>query len=151
MSRLPARILIALLTFVLGVSVSHLWVVRYTEVSLSSENSEEQKTLIFEGTVMSIGPSVPASGRFAFYRLAKYRVERVYSGHYAGAEIVVDHLSLTTHELDGIKAGDRVCVAVERSKKIFTRTNVGGIREESDKVDFFYVGGEVSAGKSQCR
>ena len=151
MSRLPAKILIALLTFVLGVAVSHLSVVQYNEVSVSSVNSEDREFLIFEGTVLSIGPSVPPSGTSAWYRLAKYRIERVYYGHHDGAEMVVDHLSLTTHELDGIKVGDRVCVAVERSKEIFLRTNVSGIREEFEKVDFFYVGGEISAEKSQCR
>ena len=135
----------------MGVAVSRSRIYPHREAPVLAVNSEDEKTLIFEGTVLSIGPPVPASGMSAWYRLAKYRIERVSYGHYANREIVVDHLSLTTHELDGLKAGDRVCVVVERSKETFMRTNVSGIREEAEKVDTFYVGGEVNSDKSLCR
>lgn len=144
--RLTIRILIALLTFLIGVAVSQFRIIRQREASVTTVNSGDEKTLILEGIVLKIGPPVPASGLFAFYRLAKYRVERVSYGHYKGPEIVVDHLSLTTHELDGINEGDRVCVVVERSKEILMRTNVSGLREENEKVDIFYIGGEVNSG-----
>jgi hypothetical protein len=108
------------------------------------------EVLVFEGTVLKIAPSVPASGEFAFYRLAKYRVESVCRGRYEGAEIVVDHLSLTTKELDGIKVGDRVCVTVRPSKKLSMRQNVEGIRTESERVETFYIGGEVQPPGSHC-
>jgi hypothetical protein len=137
------KILIALITFVLGVGLSRL-MIRQHVTPVSTVNTEDEKSLIFEGTVLKIGPPVPASGQFAFYRLAKYRVEKVHYGHYEGNEIVVDHLSLTTHELDGLKEGDRVCVHASRLKEIFMRTYVSGIREESEKVDTFYIGGEVN-------
>jgi hypothetical protein len=113
-------------------------------------NSSSDEALIFEGTVLQIAPPVPASGDVAFYRLAKYRVERVCRGNYAKSEIVVDHLSLTTKELDAIKVGDRVCVTVKPSRRIFARFNVKGIREESEKVKIFYIGGEVSPPSSPC-
>jgi len=122
-----------------------------SEIPVIAIINEDENTIVFDGTVLSIGPAVPASGLFAWYRLAKYRVERVYYGHYSNAEIVVDHLSLTTHELDGIRIGDRVCIAVARSNEIFMRTNVRGIREEAEQVDLFYVGGEVSSDELQCR
>ena len=113
-------------------------------------NSSAAEELIFEGTVLKIAPPVPASGFAAFYRLAKYRVERVCRGRYAKSEIVVDHLSLTTNELNAIKVGDRVCVSVEPSKKIFARFNVKGIREESERIKIFYIGSDVPPPNSPC-
>lgn len=109
----------------------------------TTSNKPVDGTLVFEGTVLKIGHPMPASGFNAFYRLAKYRVERVCRGKYTKSEIVVDHLSLTTKELNAIKVGDRVRVTVVSSKKIFTRFDEEGIREKSDKVKVFYVGGEV--------
>jgi hypothetical protein len=140
--------MIAMITFLIGVAVSSSPLIR-RESTPSAVNPEDNRKLIFEGTVLRVGPWVPGSGQSAFYRLAKYRVERVSYGHYEKSEILVDHLSLTTEELEGIKAGDRVCVTVRRTNTIFVRTNVSGIREESDKVDEFYVGGEVKVG-SRC-
>ncbi len=113
-------------------------------------DKSSSKDLVFEGIVLKIAPSVPASGYFAFYRLAKYRIERVCRGRYTKTEIVVDHLSLSTKELDAIKVGDRVCLSVEPSQKIFTRTNVEGIREKSEKIKIFYIGSEVSPPGSPC-
>ena len=113
-------------------------------------DKSSSKDLVFEGTVLNIAPSVPASGVFAFYRLAKYRVERVCRGRYTRSKIVVDHLSLSTKELDAIKVGDRVCLSVKPSQKIFTRTNVEGIREKSEKIKTFYIGGEVLPPGSPC-
>jgi hypothetical protein len=118
--------------------------------SQSSSNAFTDEKLVFEGKILKIASPVPASGQFAFYRLAKYRIERVCRGRYDGSEIVVDHLSLTTKELDGIRIGDRVCVTVRPSKRIFTRTNVEGIREESEKIKVFYIGGEVPPPNSPC-
>jgi hypothetical protein len=141
--RLTIRILIATISFVLGVGLSRL-IIRQDVTPVSTVNTADETSLIFEGTVLKIGPPVPGSGGFAFYRLAKYRVERVHYGHYEGNEIVVDHLSLTTHELDGLNEGNRVCVQATRSKKISLRTDVSGIREQSKKVETFYIAGEVN-------
>lgn len=134
------KILILILASILAVGASP---------SLSADKSCN-KDLVFEGTVLQIAPPVPASGVFAFYRLAKYRVERVCRGRYTKSEIVVDYLSLSTKELDAIKVGDRVCVSVEPSKKILTRTNVEGIREKSEKIKIFYIGREILPPNNPC-
>lgn len=110
----------------------------------NSSLPDETGGLAFEGTVLRIGPHMPMSGGCAFYRLAKYRVDRVCSGRYFEPEIVVDNLVLTGKELDELSEGDRVWVTVTKSKEIFSRMNIEGIREESDKVDIFYEGGTVS-------
>ena len=52
----------------------------------------------------------------------------------------MDHLSLTTHELDGLKEGDRVCVVASRSRPAMVRYKVDGIREENEKAEMFYIG-----------
>lgn len=107
--------------------------------------------LSFEGTVMKIGPPIFRSGFVTAYRLVKYRVERVCTGSYQQAEIVVDHLVLTGKELDGVNVGDRVYVTLKKAKKISPRYNVAGIREASDKLNVFYIGGTVSsAATSSC-
>jgi hypothetical protein len=151
MKRLTLRLLVAALTFVIGVAFSVFWVApRVSHIPPASVSVPTDGLLVFEGTVLQIAPPVAPSGVFANYRLAKYRVERVCRGHYEQPEVIVDHLSLTARELDGIKIGDRVCVSVELSKEIFVRTNVEGIREESERVETFYIGGRVAAPGSPC-
>ena len=113
---------------------------------VSADDPANKKLIVFEGTVLKIGTRMPASGLFIFYRLAKYHINRVCTGSYPKDEIVADHLSLfTAQELEGVKVGDRVCVAVEPTEEseIGMRTFEKGLREKSEKVDTFYVGGEV--------
>jgi hypothetical protein len=43
-----------------------------------------------------------------------------------------------------------VYVTVEPSKNIFSRYDEVGIREKSEKVRIFYIGGEVLPGLSAC-
>ena len=148
MARLVIEILTAAVTFVLGVSVTNLSMSAHQTQPVTLVE-EESNAPIFDGTVLQIGPRVPASGRMAFYRLAKYQVDRVVYGTYSGREIVVDYLSLTTRELDGIKKGDRVCIAVRPSKKVLLRMDVPGIREENEYFESFYLG-EVDPTPSQC-
>ena len=125
--------------------VSLLSTVPQTSAPQTSAQESEGKYVVFEGTVVKIGPRMPASGYFLFFRLAKYQVEKVCRGKYDKKEIIVDHLSLYTgEELEGIKVGDRVYLAVEPTKKeSLGKTLVEGIRESYDNVDAIYVGGEV--------
>lgn len=117
-------------------------------VSHAAKRSKEKSDLIFEAIVLRLGPPTPPTGMVTHYRLAKYRVERVCHGRYAGAEIVVDHFSLTGRELEGIKEGDRVFVAVDKAKKIIARKDAEGIRDPSDEVKTFYIGGGVAPPKA---
>jgi hypothetical protein len=103
------------------------------------------EALAFEGVVSRIGPDPGyLSGDTPAYQLVKYRIERIITGRYEGNEIVVDHLILTRKELEGIKVGARVCVAVRASEKIWLRTNAKGIRKASQVVKLFYVGEKVN-------
>lgn len=115
-----------------------------SQFSLDKRAKDQQ--LIFEGTVLKIGPQTPASGVFAFYRLAKYRVDRVFTGSYSASEIVVDHLALTTRELEGIKENDHVCIKVTTKPKLFSTTYVNGIREQGTAISQFHQGEQVSVG-----
>lgn len=150
MKWLSIRILSALLGFAIGV-ITPFALPKRIEVANVQTNSADTTSLAFEGTVLKLGPRVPGSGVMAFYRLAKYRVERVSSGHYSGSEIVVDHVSMTGDELETLRIGDRVCVSVLESNKIFSVSRVPGIREESERVELFYIGGDVNREDSYCR
>jgi hypothetical protein len=100
--------------------------------------------VVIEGTVLNISPPTPVSGLVFYYRLVKYRVERVCKGKYAGAEIIVDHQIIAGSELDDVKVGDRVGVAVRRAESVAKRWDAEGIRDPSDVIKVFYVGGGVS-------
>lgn len=143
---LTIRILVAVLAFTAGLTVNRLSTSPQRTIRVLAINPEDDKILIFEGVVLKIGPPVPGSGTFAFYRLAKYRVDRVTYGHYKAREIVVDHLSVTTHELDGLDEGSRVCVIVERTNPMSIGHYAKGIREREELVDTFYVGRVVHSG-----
>jgi hypothetical protein len=118
---------------------------------VGADDPPNKNIIVFEGRVLKIGARMPASGLFIFYRLAKYHIDHVCSGIYPENEIVVDHLSLfTAEELEGVKVGDRVCVAVEARKEIGSLTYENGLREKSAKVDTFYIGGEVVRVKDSC-
>lgn len=102
--------------------------------------------LIFEGTVVQIGPSSSrVSGRSAVYQLVKYKVERVCKGSYSEEEIVVDHLILYHHQMKPLRVGEKFCVGAKIASEIFVRNDVKGIREPSDSVSVFFIGGTVKA------
>ncbi len=114
------------------------------------DSSSKDSLLVFEATVLRIGRRVPASGRAAWYRLAKYRINRICRGEYQGTEIIVDHLSLTASELDGVKVGDRVCVVVNKSDTIAAEHYAKAIREYGEGVRIVYFGGQVISMKTSA-
>lgn len=139
------RAKIIVLTFVvLGISVGSF-------PQQSTRSAHETPDLIFEGTVLQIGPdSGRVSGRAAVYQLVKYRVNHVCHGSYSEKEIVVDHLILYRKQLSGIRVGDKVCVSVNKSSEIFVRNNVNGIRTPSEAITTFFIGGQVTRIASPC-
>lgn len=52
----------------------------------------------------------------------------------------MDNWVVTTGELEGVKVGNKVCFAVNRSKKILRRWDADGIRAAPDAVPVFYIG-----------
>ncbi len=112
------------------------------------------ETIVFDGTLLQVGPDLQlTSGRFAVYRVAKYRVERVCEGKYNGREIVVDHLVFNGKEFENINVGDRVCVTVKTSRRILVRYDAEGIRSSSVAVVVFYIAADkikALAGRSSC-
>lgn len=140
-----------------GLVVSTLLLLALANACRHSNQGQEQtanNTIVFEGTLECLGPDFGFSGILAVYRLAKYRVERVFVGTYAGREIVVDHLILTGKELEGISVTDRVCVTAQISSKILQRWDVEGIRNPGEEVKTFYIAEHVTKlpgdGSSPC-
>jgi ribosomal protein S17 len=131
---------------------SIICIVLLTAIAAADKAKSLPKTdIVFEGTVVQMAPPVPVSGMVFSYRLVKYRVERVCKGHFSGTEMIVDHQILAGTELDGVKIGDRVCVAVTKSKSVAKRWDVEGIRSPSDIIKLFYIGGGVAkAQTSSC-
>lgn len=113
--------------------------------------SSKDKRLVFEGTVLEIGPSPGySSGTVQAFQLIKYRINNVCEGNYEGKEIVVDNLLLDADELKDLKVGEVNCVGVEKSKDIGSRWNDGVLRHESDKVDAYYVVLDVFIRNCRC-
>ena len=155
MKHLLLRAVSVLVGFVLGVGATHFRLAlsspKPSEVYVNNEVQVDENFLLFAGTVLQIGPPVPGSGFFIFYRLAKFRVDRIVIGNYSRAEIVVDQLSRSGEEVNDLRLGDRVCVTVEKSKKIFSRMNVRGLREETEQIDTFYLVTNITTNMPTCR
>jgi hypothetical protein len=155
MKHLLLRVVSVWVGFALGLGATQIGFVlsspKPSDVYVDNEVQVDENLLLFEGTVLQIGPPVPGSGGVAFYRLAKFRVDRIVIGNYSRAEIVVDQLSLTGKELDDLRLGDRVCVTVEKSKEIFSRMNVSGLREETEQIDTFNLVTNITPNMTTCR
>lgn len=107
--------------------------------------------IVFQGRVIKVDRSPREnSGQNLVYRLAKYKIERVYAGEYTGSEIVVDHLMITGDELNGLKVGNVVCVTVEKRKELSTKWNARGIREPSEVVNMFYRAMNLTRASCKC-
>src|SRR5258705_12170715 len=79
--------------------------------SLEGVQSREGSRLVFEGTVVRIGKAPKIlCGVVSPYRLAEYRIERVYEGKYDKREIVVDHLFCSFDVLSDLQPGDKVLI-----------------------------------------
>jgi hypothetical protein len=115
------------------------------------QQSRNANRLVFEGTVIRIGRAPRfVCGVTSPYRLAEYRVERVYAGTYDKREIVVDHLFCRIDVLSDIQPGDKVLVVADRQTIMPERTYDGEIRKDTDKVDHFYVARRVARSTSCC-
>jgi hypothetical protein len=120
-------------------------------LTLHGEQPRNATRLVFEGTVIRIGKAPRfVCGVTSPYRLAEYRVERVYEGKYDKREIVVDHLFCTLDVLSDIQPGDRVLVVADRQTKLPEITYDGEIRKNTDRMDRFYVARRVARSTSCC-
>lgn len=119
--------------------------------SLEGGQSRKGSLLVFEGTVVRIGKAPKIlCGVVSPYRLAEYRVERVYDGKYDKREIVVDHLFCSFDVLSDLQPGDKVLIVVDTQKKMLERSNDGEIRKDTDRVTSFYVARRVARSTSCC-
>lgn len=113
--------------------------------------SGEKKWLIFEGQVLKIGKSPGmVCGVTAPYRIAKYRIEKIYEGVYDGAEIIVHHLFCRTDVLEDLKAGDRVLVMIDLRSPPAQISPDGEILKGESKVEQYYSAKRVTKVTTCC-
>jgi hypothetical protein len=119
--------------------------------SFAGGQSRKGSRLVFEGTVVRIGKAPKfLCGAVAPYRLAEYRIERLYEGKYDKREIVVDHLFCSFEVLSDLEPGDKVLIVADIQKTMLERSNDGEIRKDSDSVDSFYVARRVARSTVCC-
>ena len=78
-------------------------------------------------------------GILFIHQVARYRVDRLISGRYAGVEIVVDHPACDGDVFKAIDVGSHVRLNVRVIQGYGVITCSPGIRETADGVDLFYV------------
>lgn len=119
--------------------------------TFGQSNSKKQRWLIFEGTVVQIGKSPGIlCGVTAPYRLAKYKVDKVYEGKYEKAEIIVHHLFCRKDILEDLKEGDKVLVMIDLRSPPAQISPDGEILRSEDKVDKYYAARRVAKVTTCC-
>lgn len=107
--------------------------------------------LIFEGTIIKIGRSPGiVCGVTAPYRIAKYKVEKIYEGRYDKAEIVVHHLFCRPDILEDLTAGDRVLVLIDLRSPPSQISPDGEILRREDRLKKYYAAKRVAKVTTCC-
>jgi len=97
------------------------------------------RLLTFEGTLINYSPHPRIHcGVLFIHQLAKYHVDKIVSGKYAGEEIVVDHPACDGDVFKDIPVGSRVRLTVRVWRDYLTVTSHPGIREQ-ERPKIFYV------------
>jgi hypothetical protein len=95
--------------------------------------------MTFEGTLVKYSPHPGYDcGVEYVHQVAKYHVDKVLVGEYAGDEIIVDHPACDENVFKHIPIGSHVKITVRVWNKYLVVTMYPGIREES-KPNIFYV------------
>ena len=107
--------------------------------------------LVFEGTVIKVGKSPGiVCGVTAPYRIAKYKVEKIYQGQYNKTEIVVHHLYCRTDVLEDLKEGNRVLVMIDLRSPPAQISPDGEILKNFQKGEKYYAAKRVAKVTTCC-
>jgi len=98
------------------------------------------RLMTFEWILLKYSPH-PGYGCGVLYvhQVAKYRVEKVVVGKYAGDEIVVDHPACDEDVFKNVPVGSRVRITVRVWRKYLSITDYPGIREPEEIPKIFYA------------
>jgi len=100
-----------------------------------SQGRGDSYLVTFEGTLVKFSPHLGAGcGGLYVHQVAKYRVNRILSGNYAGNTIVVDHPACDENVFKNVPIGSRVKVTVRVWRDYLVTTNYPGIRSKTPKV-----------------
>jgi hypothetical protein len=106
--------------------------------SVYAQGVGRSRTLTIEATLIAYSPhSRIACGDLYIHQVAKYRVDRILMGKYAGNEIVVDHPACEGDVFKDIPVGSRVRITARVWHKYLVVTMHPGIREERNPKIFY--------------
>lgn len=114
--------------------------------------ADKNRWLIFEGEITRIGPPPGVlCGVLSPYRLAEYKVEKIYHGKFNEAKIIVDHLYCSEEVLEDVAIGDKVIVIIDLFQLPAERWYDDVLRgqSEKDKVKI-YIASRVSILSKCC-
>lgn len=116
-----------------------------------TKNSDAKRWLVFEAEVSRIGnkPKV-LCGVVSPYRLAEYKIKKVFQGSYKKDSIIVDHLYCSESVLSDVHVGDTVIVIVDLFQLPAERWSDGVIRSSTEKIETIYVASKVAKLSSCC-
>ncbi len=89
-------------------------------------------------------------GVTAPYRIAKYKVDKVYEGKYEKDEIIVHHLFCRSDVLEELKKGDKVLVMIDLRSPPAQISPDGEILRSEDKLDKYYAARRVAKVTTCC-
>jgi hypothetical protein len=107
--------------------------------SVYGQGVGRSRPLTFEATLIAYSPhSRIACGVLYIHQVARYRVDKILMGKYAGNEIVIDHPACRGDVFKDIPVGSRVKITARVWRKYLVVTMHPGIREE-ENPKIFYV------------
>ncbi len=146
MRNLPLKLVIATLMFSAGLSSA--WLVHYYSSDNEARTREpaplpvtDVNQISFEGVLLEYSPHFGAACGDLIHQVAKYRVEKILAGRYAGHEIVVDHPACGGDVFQHITVGSRVRVTVQKRFDYHAVTLHPGILDEEHPNEFYIAEG----------
>jgi hypothetical protein len=101
------------------------------------------RLLTFEGTLLDYSPHPRIHcGVLFIHQLARYHVDKIVNGKYAGEEIVVDQPACDGDVFKDVPVGSRVKLTVRVLRKYLTVTTHPGLRDDENPKIFYVAEGD---------
>ena len=111
--------------------------------NVHAQGAGRSRLVTFEGALLKHSRhSGIKCGILYIHQVAKYRVDRVVAGKYAGGEMVVDHPACGGDVFEHVPVGSRVRLTVRVWRKYLVVTMHPGIRDDGRPKVFYVAEGE---------